>query len=239
MYCLAPAGVGVALTEEHLIPRALGGRLTLRDAACEPCRRLTGRLEQLTLDREFAVPRTLLAMKRRRARAPGPKRLPPVLLRGDTAPSTLTAATFPRAFALPAFEPPGLLSDRAASASPRITLLDCRLDLGTPSRATVAAAPSMPDPFAYAHSIAKWAFALTVADRGLDALDLQPMRDLMMGRRHDVFAFVGSSARAATTPCEWLHEVAWRDEAGWLVATLGLFASAGMTPYDVVIGRRR
>ncbi|HEY9024102.1 MAG TPA: HNH endonuclease, partial [Burkholderiaceae bacterium] len=60
LFCLAK---GVPLTEEHLVPRALGGRLTLRDAVCEPCRRITGRHEQLTLDREFAVPKTLLALK--------------------------------------------------------------------------------------------------------------------------------------------------------------------------------
>jgi len=238
MYCLVPAGVGVVLTEEHLVPRALGGRITLPDAVCEPCRRLTGRLEQFTLDREFAVPKTLLALKRRRARADGPKRLPPVTLAGDAAPSTLTAATFPRRFALPAFGPPGLLSERPADEPSPIADVDCRLDLGAPTRATVAAPPSLPDPFAYAYSVAKWAFALTVAHRGLDACDLQPMRDLMRGRRHDVFAFVGSPSPAAAVSRQWLHDVAWRDESGWLVARLALFASAGMAPYEVVIGRR-
>jgi len=59
MYCLA---AGSPRSEEHLIPRALGGVRTLRDAVCEPCRVLTGRLEQATLDREFAVPKTLLAL---------------------------------------------------------------------------------------------------------------------------------------------------------------------------------
>ena len=93
LYCLVAGGSGVPLTEEHLIPRALGGRLTLRDAVCEPCRRITGRLEQATLDREFLVPKTLLALKRRRARGKGPSRLPPITLAGDDTPSTLTADT--------------------------------------------------------------------------------------------------------------------------------------------------
>lgn len=236
MFCLA---TGVPRTEEHLIPRALGGRQTLRDAVCEPCRRATGRHEQATLDREFVVPKTLLALKRRRARAESPKRLPAVALVGDDLPSSFSAATFPRGFALPAFEPPALLAHRPVSTPPRVDLVDCRLDLGMPSRHAVAAPPALPDPFAYAHSIAKWAFALAVAERGLDACDLQPMRDLLLGRRDDVFAFVGTAWPRPVASRDWLHDVALRDEDGWLVATLALFASAGMTPYEVVIGRRR
>ena len=236
MFCLAS---GVPRTEEHLVPRALGGHLTLRDAVCEPCRRLTGRLEQLTLDREFAVPKTLLALKRRRARADGPKRLPAVTLAQADGPLELTPATFPRGFALPAFEPPGLLANRHADTPPRIAVVDCRLDLGKPARDARAAPPALPDPFAYAWSIAKWAFALTVAERGLDCCDLQAMRDLMRGRRTDVFAFVGTPSPRAPASRAWLHDVTWRDADGWLVATLALFASAGMTPYEVVIGRLR
>jgi hypothetical protein len=239
MYCLAPGGPGVVLTEEHLVPRALGGRLTLRDAVCEPCRRITGRLEQQTLDREFAVAKTLLALKRRRARAKGPSRLPPVVLEGPEAtPQAVAAGAFPRTFWLPAFEPAGLLAgvDRAATPS-RIELVACTLDLGTPTRATVAAAPPLPDPAAYAHSIAKWAYALAVAQRGLDGCDTGAMRDLMLGRRDDAFAFVGSAPQPAPASREWLHDLALHERDGWLVATLALFASAGMRPYEVVIGR--
>jgi len=235
LYCLA---TGVPLTEEHLVPRALGGRLTLRDAVCEPCRRATGRLEQLTLDREFAVPKTLLALKRRRARGKGPSRLPPVVLEGHgPEPLALSANDFPRTFCLPAFAPAGLLSGDERADTPAIDYVACTLNLGTPARHTVAAPPPLPDPHAYAHSIAKWACTLAVAERGLDGCDLQPMRDLMLGRRHDVFAFVGTPSQRGPASREWLHDVAFHERNGWLVATLALFASAGMAPYEVVIGR--
>jgi hypothetical protein len=236
MYCLATS---VPLTEEHLVPRALGGRLTLRDAVCEPCRRITGRHEQATLDREFAVPKTLLALKRRRARAKGPGRLPAVVVEGHgAAPVTLPSDAFPRAFALPAFERAGLLAgvDRSA-APPAIDFVACTLNLGTVALRTTAAAPPLPDPCAYAHSIAKWAYALAVAERGPQCADTQSMRDLMLGRRDDVFAFVGSSPDRAAASGEWLHDIALLERDGWLVATLALFASAGMAPYEVVIGR--
>jgi hypothetical protein len=237
LYCLAG---GVPLTEEHLIPRALGGRQTLREAVCEPCRRITGRLEQATLDREFAVPKTLLALKRRRARGSGPNRMPPVVLAGGGAERVALAAdTFPRGFSLPAFQPAGLPAGTARAASSlRIDFVDCRLDLGTPTRHAVAAAAPLADPHAYAYSIAKWAYALAVAERGLACCDTQPMRDLMLGRRNDVFAFVGNRPSCEPAAREWLHDASVRQNGPWLTVTLALFASAGMTPYEVVIGPR-
>ena len=234
IYCLAR---GVARTEEHLIPRALGGRWTPRDAVCEPCRRLTGGPEQATLERDFLVPKTLLALKRRRARAKGPGHLPPVLLAGELEPSSLTADDFPRSFSLAAFEPAGLLADAARNAAPRVDFVRCRLDLGTPKRHTVAAASPLSDAHAYAWSIAKWAYALAVAERGLDGFDTQPLRELMLGRREDVFAFVGTPSPRADASREWLHDFALREDGPWLTARLALFASAGMTPYEVVVGR--
>lgn len=236
MYCLAD---GVPRTEEHVIPRALGGRLTLRDAVCEPCRRITGRFEQATLDREFVVPRTLLALKRRRARAPGPNRLPAILLDGQgEAFATLDASTFPRGFRLPAFEPASLLADvDRGDASSRIDVVDCVLDLGTPSRRAVACAPALPDPRAYARSIAKWAYGLAIAERGLQCCNTQAIRDLLLGRRDDVFTFVGTPSPRVAASREWLHDFASSNDGPWLTLKLALFASAGMAPYEVVIGR--
>jgi hypothetical protein len=235
MYCLAS---GVPRTEEHLIPRALGGRLTLRDAVCEPCRRFTGRLEQLVLERDFVVPRTLLALKRRRARGQGPGCLPPTRLVGADAPSTFTAATFPRGFSLPVFEPAGRLSGIDRPDVPaRIAFVDCRLALGTPMRLETAAAAPPSDPRAHAYALAKWAYALAVARRGLDSGELQDMRDLLLGRRHDVFAFVGTPAPSTPAPRDHLHDFAIRERAPWLTVTLALFASAGMAPHEIVVGR--
>jgi len=235
LYCLAS---GVPLTEEHLIPRVLGGRLTLRDAVCEPCRRLTGQPEQTTLDREFLVPKTLLALKRRRARGQGPSRLPAVLLAGEDAPSTLTADIFPRGFALPVFGRAGLLEGFSGTGiPPRIDFIDCTLNLGTPRRHAIAATAPLIDPKAYAWSIAKWAYALAVGERGLDGFDTQPMRDLMSGRRDDAFSFVGTASPRRWGSGEWLHEVSLHEDGPWLAVTLALFASTGMAAYEVVVGR--
>ena len=238
MYCLA---TGVRLTEEHLIPKAIGGRLTLRDAACEPCRARTGRLEQATLDRDFAIPKTLLAMKRKRARKPGPRRLPTIAL--STGPGSnareadLSASRYPRSFTLPAFAPAGLLSqvDRA-TAPPRVDDVSCRLQLGTIRDEAEAAARPLADPLAYGFSIAKWAYSLAVAERGLACCDTRAIRALLAGGRIDVFNFVGNVDPAERVSRDWLHGVALQDRDGWLVVRLALFGSAGMRPYEVAIG---
>jgi hypothetical protein len=235
LYCLA---TGVPLTEEHLIPRALGGRATLRDAVCEPCRRYTGRFEQVTLDREFAVPKTLLALKRRRARGKGPERMPSVVLEaGAVATSTLTPDTFPRGFSLPMFESAGLLSsvDRA-STLPCIEFSSCHLRLGTPRVHHVAAPPALPEPHAYAYAIAKWAYGMAVAKEGFDACDMHAIRDLLAGRRGDVFNFVGSARPGGAAGSAGLHSATIQTHGAWRTVVLHLLSSAGLSPYEIVIG---
>ena len=127
-------------------------------------------------------------------------------------------------------------TDRAASP-PRIDPVACRLDLGSPARHVVAAATLPRDAHAYAWSIAKWAYALAVAERGLDCCDTQAMRALLRGERDDVFAFVGTREPRAPASRERLHDHSVQDNGPWLTVTLALFASAGMVPYEVVIGR--
>ena len=230
MYCLA---AGVPLTEEHLIPRALGGRRTLREAVCEPCRRITGQREQVTLDREFLVPRTLLALKRLKARGKSPGRLPAVVLAGDDTARTLTAAHFPRGFSLPVFEPAGRLAgiDRGIAA-PRIGHVRCTLgrDNGAWARPEAPA-----DPGAYAWSIAKWAYALAVAEHGLDGDGLQALRDLMLGQRGDVFNVLGSPASREPVTTEALHAASRQETGGIATLRLALFARAGMASYELVL----
>jgi len=258
MYCLA---TGVALTEEHLIPKALGGKLTWRDSVCEPCRVRTGRLEQATLDRDFAIPKTLLALKRRRARKSGPRRLPPVALmagsdgggddsatapHGDRVATALSAARYPRSFALPVFAPAFLLEDplasqapipaRSARASAPIGFATGRLDIGKPAEETIALVRPLADPQAFAFSLAKWAYALAVAERGLACCDLRAIRQLLAGERDDVFSFVGNPDPLEPPETAQLHSFVLRERAGWLTVSLGLFGSAGVPPYEIVIG---
>jgi hypothetical protein len=276
MYCLA---TGVKLSEEHLIPKSLGGRLTLRDAVCEPCRIATGRLEQATLDRDFVVPKTLLALRRRRARGKGPARLPrigvavpahrggqglgdkevdvgaffgggagmddggsvPVEAGSDAEEASsvldLVASEFPRGFALPAFEPAGLLCDTDRTlASPRVEYVACRLQVGAPSRDARATTRPLVDPHAFGYSLAKWAYSYAVAERGVACCDMHAMRQLLAGQRSDVFNFVGTSASREAGRRDWLHSLSLQRRGDWLTVVLNVLGSSGMPPYEVVVG---
>nr|MDP9125150.1 HNH endonuclease [Pseudomonadota bacterium] len=74
---------------------------------------------------------------------------------------------------------------------------------------------------------------------GLDCCDTLAMRDLLLGRRDDVFAFVGTPSPRTAASREWLHDASLRERGAWLTVSLALFASAGMMPYEIVIGRLR
>jgi hypothetical protein len=63
------------------------------------------------------------------------------------------------------------------------------------------------------------------------------LRDLMLGRRDDVFAFVGNPASSPFAARDALHEASMHELDGWLTLRLALFACAGMRPYEIVIAR--
>lgn len=239
MYCLAS---GVKLSEEHLIPDSLGGRLTLRDSVCERCQMLTGQPEQATLNREFQVPKTLLALKRRRARGKGPGQLPSVHLQRDdeaqeSGGAALRPGNFPRTFTLPAFDPPGLLAgiDRQAASQPT-HFITCRLQVGTVRDENVASTCALPDPAAFARSVAKWAYGYAVAERALGDCDSSGIRALLLGERNDVFNFVGSADASHAADRSALHNLRLQRRDGFLTVLLNLLGSAGMPPYEVVMG---
>ncbi len=244
MYCLA---AGVKLSEEHVVPRSLNGTLTLRDSVCDPCRIRTGRREQAALAADLVVPRILLALKRRRARKKGPRRLPAVVLaNGDANDAAcgsirldLNANDYPRSFSLPGFEPAGMLAgvDRASGAQ-GARRIACRLDVGPRHAAGDALACSTADPADFAWSLAKWAYSFAVAERGLACCDMRAMRQLMAGERDDVFNFVGGPGADTGAPAARgaLHALALVERDGWLIVDVALFACAGMAPYRVVVG---
>ena len=51
---------GVGQTDEHVIPRALGGTMLLRKASCETCRNITSRCERSPLHKNLAEARAVL-----------------------------------------------------------------------------------------------------------------------------------------------------------------------------------
>ena len=84
--------------------------------------------------------------------------------------------------------------------------------------------------------VAKMAFCYAVAEKGLDFMDLTGLRDLVMGRRDDVFNFVGSPLEAEDHPRLRLHKFYFRERGRFSTILVHLFASFGGPVYEVVLG---
>jgi hypothetical protein len=68
------------------------------------------------------------------------------------------------------------------------------------------------------------------------------MRDLLAGRRDDVYNFFGNTARPEKLTNKHLHGLYLREKDGWLTVLVHLFASAhgavgDARPYEIVVGK--
>ena len=64
------------LAEEHIIPLGLNGDLILKEASCQACERITGRVESVVLSNHLVGPRRVLGLKSRTPEKIKPKTLP-------------------------------------------------------------------------------------------------------------------------------------------------------------------
>lgn len=234
------------LTEEHIIPLALSGTLIFEHAVCDTCKTLTGKPEQRALNAELLVPRLLLELKRRRADKKPPKSLPRaawgnhLLSEGIGAFRVeLTAAQYPPVFQLLMFPVAGLLAgeDRVDPSLHGIQLVTC--DLGIRPRASYPAVTTRTK-FGhtdYCYLLAKIAYSFAAAEVGVAAFDGEGIRSLLLGRRDDVFNWVGGLSRPEPPHRSALHHLCLRKRGEWLTVLVNLFASAGVPPYEIVVGR--
>ena len=89
-----------------------------------------------------------------------------------------------------------------------------------------------------AMTIAKIGYCHAVAILGLEGFNGTDIRDLLNGRRDDVFDFVGSAERAEQNISKrYLHRLSIRSECGYIVSRVGLFSSLGFPHFEVVVGR--
>jgi hypothetical protein len=202
---------------------------------------------------DLLVPRRLLELKKSRNRGKKSENksgiLPPVAL-GVTQPGPdvefdvqLDAKEYPNIFHLMIYPAPGLLAgiDRGGDLS-QIQLQ--YFNLGhEKGRATnvMTREPRINGPFA--KMLAKVAYCYAVAERGFDAFDGTQIRDLLAGRRGDVYNFVGNIDQPEPLANRHLHGLYFRNRVDWLTVLIHLFASCNadankpVIPYEVVVGK--
>ncbi|MBX4997601.1 hypothetical protein [Rhizobium lentis] len=87
--------------------------------------------------------------------------------------------------------------------------------------------------------VAKMAYCYAIAERGLNAFDATDLLDLLMGRRDDIFNFVGRPVEDEHLAMLRLHKFYFRKRGDIITVIVHLFASFGGPKHEVVIGPDR
>jgi hypothetical protein len=242
------------VTDEHIIPRALNGSLVIRNGVCAPCAKLSNKnYENIALNNDLFVARRLLDLKKSRRRGKkqkSPEPLPLVALGNHVTGGEelfniqLSDDEYPDRFSLILFPPPGRLTgeDRGSEIkSIRGQFFDLGSNQGRRMNVTTRE-PHVNGPFAT--MLAKIAYCYAIAEKNFDAFDGDDIRDLLMGRRDDVYNFVGCPAEPEVLSDRPLHALYFRERGDWLTVLVHFFASCHgepkipTTPYEVVVGKK-
>jgi hypothetical protein len=241
IYCLM-SFTDDALTVEHIVPRSLNGKWHFHKAACRSCQADCNRaFEAPALATDFLVPRLLLGLRRRNRKEE--RHLPPVFI-GDATTSPversmlfrLEAQQYPGLFSLMHFETAGKLRNAQSGNMPSMFRFQI-VSLDPTGRASGVTTTAVLNPKAFGLTLAKIAYCFACAKHGLDGFVGHEMRDLLCGRRDDVFNFVGQTEEKSTPfSRRWLHALYLRERRHFVTVIVHLFSSCGASPYEVVVG---
>lgn len=232
------------LTDEHIVPLALNGSLIIRDAACDPCRAISNEsYENLALQADLLVPRLLLGLKRRKKKIQ--KQMPIGKIgnhaMGDREGADVhyTVESYPKTFSMVHFPPPGKLTGvdmGGGLKSMRVQIVNLGIEPLPSAGVTLITTHNHT---AFSLTIAKIGYCFGVAELGKFAFDSSEIIDLLLGRRDDVYNFVGSDPLIAPRRIDRLHWLSLLRVGGYWVARVQLFASCGISPYHVVLGEAK
>ncbi len=238
------------LTDEHVVPEGIGGRYVLVKGSCKACAHESNDLyENKAINGDFQLPRLLLGIKGKGKFGGMPRDLRhlPAVYAGDRTAGgegerllDFAIEDYPNRFHLPVYQPAGILAgvDRGGALA---KFAMRQYNLGAPGLLNVTVKqPLINGPLA--QTLAKIAYCFAIGELGKDGFDGAEIRDLLKGRRGDLYNLVGSSAREESLPSITLHGLYMRERCGLVIVLIDLFACChnGKTrPYEVVVGRRQ
>lgn len=197
IYCGTTAG---KLSEEHITPYGLSGRLTLLDASCEPCTRVTSGLENTILRNLFFAARAALGTLTRRPK----ERLKPqpMLVEKEGRIQVIKAVWQEqwKVIQLPIFKLPACVDNRPYSGGIECTSMDVfeLSERGTEIVARHGAEKVIPHNYRmedFARFIAKMAYGYAVERYGLEAFEKTYVLPAILGKSNDIGRWVGCSDR--------------------------------------------
>lgn len=246
IYCGAQPGSDL-LTEEHIVPYGLGGRLRLPKASCECCQRKIHKVEEFCLRRQFLEPRTQLGMATRR---PKERRKDLRIFRYQIenpeggAPNLTDNGEWEN---IPLSEHPWclMMPEFAEAGGPPRDNYEMRGDVMCVSympdfhgkfaeigNKTLNMQPFSPDLFA--RMLAKIAHAAAFAALGTGAFEPY-LAPFILGDDLKFAHLIGCTGRA--TPIENWSSVSLRRRHGEIVVHIRLFARITPIVYEVITGR--
>lgn len=233
------------LTDEHIVPLHLEGNMVLRKAACRVCAERSNRYEARALHCDLLEPRLLLALKRARAkkRKKIPE-LPPVFIgdgmgaNSDEFNFRLAVEDYPPIIKMFAMEPAGLLVGRARGGELKnFKMVAYHIPRRTSNRRHGITTRTKHDHTSFSLMLAKIGYCYAVAELGIDGFDGRAIRDILMGRRSDIYNFVGGPYDNEYLPRTHLHnlKLKYRNCDKMTTVIVQLFSVYGMPAYEIVV----
>lgn len=237
------------LSDEHIIPFALGGGYVLPEASCPKCAAITSEFERRVLRGFMLEARTTGGFPTRRTKE-RPKALPLKIEREGTFETVeLSPDKHPGLLHLPLLAPPAILVGTEPGTGVTIAGIETiRFGKDIFEFAQETGAKAIRESFdldatSFARLLAKIGYSYAVAELGLLPRDEVPVLPLILGTSDDASVWLGSApfrlAIEAKRPTHAMGLV-WcpdprDDRMKLLIARIKLFASSGATGYEVVI----
>ena len=235
------------LTDEHIIPEGIGGKMILSRASCKTCARETCRFETIVQQHMMWPLRRLVGLSSPK-RKPKPQIRIPSAIGREGPVHTQWREMNPDEAGLKAVIPTcrhiaGLLTGAPKEAPPQVGFITAAVRehaRGWDELGNVILA----DFDAYFRMLAKIAHAQTVADAGLEAFE-PFLNDFILGREELSSRYIGAAINNEPLLAQpYLH---WAKMSqgfggildGLLIVRVHLFASLGLPAYDIVTGRWR
>jgi hypothetical protein len=198
--CIYCGTIEGRLTEEHVTPYGLGGRLTLLEASCHRCARITGALEGIVLGDMLFAARAALGTRTRRKK----DRLIPRAIRVERGGEILEIKALWqdhwKIIQLPIFPVPACIDGRSYEHGIKLISQDVfeLTERGNEIAARHGADRMLPPtyrPEDFARFIAKMALGYAVERYSLNAFQEIYVRSAILGASDDVGRWVGCSDR--------------------------------------------
>jgi HNH endonuclease len=178
------------LTREHVVPRGMGGTITLPKGSCKTCAEITKKIETACMRKTLIHVRVKYGLHRH------PKERPetvPVTYRDwsdNEVVKQVPVADYPTLWAMPIYEYPGILSIKRPDET-RFGILHSHIDdasfqklLRAPGVKSITVTSGGVDTWNFARWIAKIGYCYAVARLGVEKVKSSPLIDMILNGSH-------------------------------------------------------